>query len=228
MGTACARQLVSGDAVTRVVDLTGQAFGRLTVVERATNAGTKTRWLCRCECGTTKAVQTYLFTSGTTLSCGCLVREGTKGKRTRTMVDAPQSPTYNTWRGIVQRCCNPKAHRFDHYGGRGITMCERWRESFAVFVADVGERPSKRHSLDRIDGTGNYEPGNVRWATWTVQMRNTSRNRLLTLGVETLPVAAWAERLGVAPSTLWNRSADGWSDERVLITPVGKYTRRAA
>lgn len=218
-----------GEAVSRAApDLTGRVFGRLTATARTVNASGKTCWECRCVCGGSTVLISYQITGRKVLSCGCLVREGTKGKRTREVVDPPQSLTYNTWRGIVQRCCNPKARGFDHYGGRGITMCERWRQSFVAFVSDVGARPSKDHSLDRIDGSGSYEPGNVRWATWTVQMRNTSRNRMLTMDGETMPVAAWAERIGAAPSTLQRRVADGWDDERALTTPVRKYTRRAA
>ena len=136
------------------------------------------------------------------------------------------TPTYQSWRGMVQRCTNPKANGYRHYGGKGVCICERWRK-FARFLADMGERPEGT-TIDRIDVNGHYEPGNVRWATATTQMRNTSRNHPLTHEGRTMAVSAWAEARGMSASTLWNRIADGWSTADALDTPVGKYIRRAA
>ena len=223
-----------GNGTGAGADLAGRAFGRLTAVEWAdpawAGARCRAKWVCRCSCGETKAVVAFALTGGTTISCGCVVREGLRRNRgpMRTVIAKPQTITYQSWHGMIQRCVNPRSTGYRYYGGRGITVCPRWRESFAAFLEDVGERPSRGHSIDRIDVNGHYEPANCRWATAVTQMRNTSRNRLLTMNGETMPLSAWAERVGVSASTLWNRSADGWSDERVLTTPVGKYTRRAA
>ena len=137
------------------------------------------------------------------------------------------SPTYRIWHGILQRCYAPKAAGFDQYGGRGITVCDRWRHDFAAFLSDMGERPAGK-SIDRIDGTKGYSPDNCRWATPKEQSRNTVSNRLVTFRGETLPVIVWAERLGATPMTVTSRLDRGWPVERALTERVGKYSRRAA
>jgi len=128
-------------------------------------------------------------------------------------------PLYDLWRAMVDRCHNPRAHGFKNYGGRGIVVCSRWRESFDDFVSDVGERPSRKHSLDRKDNDGNYEPGNVRWATRSEQARNTRFNRLLTAFGKTQTAEEWAIETGLPKSTLFNRIRRGWPDEKVIGTP---------
>ncbi len=130
-------------------------------------------------------------------------------------------PEYNTWEGIKQRCHNPNEKRYAEYGGRGITVCVRWRESFEAFLADVGSRPSPEHSLDRLDNDRGYEPGNVRWATRSQQQRNRrTTNHRLTFRGETRCVTEWAEILGISERTLRARAVRGWSAERALTTPV--------
>jgi hypothetical protein len=149
----------------------GQRFTRLVVTARAG----KDRWAVRCDCGVTKTVYTSSLRT-TTKSCGCLKREVdarrhgvVKHGRARN-VDGKRHPVYAVWAAMLQRCNNPKSISYERYGGRGITVCERWHV-FADFAADMGERPSALHSLDRIDPNGNYEPGNVRWATASEQAR---------------------------------------------------------
>lgn len=127
---------------------------------------------------------------------------------------------YRIWCSMIHRCENPKNKRFSRYGGRGISVCEAWRESYQTFLRDVGRRPTDEHTLDRIDNDGNYEPGNVRWATRLEQQNNRSDVRRMTLGGETLPLEAWAARLGVSSSTLWSRIYRGWSDEKTLTHPL--------
>ncbi len=133
------------------------------------------------------------------------------------------TPEYMIYESIVQRCTNPRCAAFADYGGRGISICRRWRESFVNFIADVGERPSKAHSLDRINNDGNYEPGNCRWATRAQQNRNSRHNRLVTLNGETLPLCAWSERLGVKVSSFYYRVARGMTDAEALSKPVRAY-----
>lgn len=123
--------------------------------------------------------------------------------------------------GILSRCYDPGRHEYPRYGGRGITVCERWRISFEAFYADMGPRPSPQHSVERIDNSGNYEPGNCKWATPLEQQRNTRFNRLITFRGETLCLAEWAGRVGVLPKTLGKRIRK-WPLERALTTP--KYT----
>lgn len=174
--------------MSTIIDLTGQRFGRLVVVELAgRDRFSRTTWRCRCDCGVHKILRSNSLRTGHIVSCGCLhdekaainciVRQTTHGhankkKRTR---------TYYTWGAMVARCCNANDKDYADYGGRGITICPAWRTSFATFLADMGERPP-RTTIDRIDVNGNYEPGNCRWATATVQANNTRRALLNAAG----------------------------------------------
>jgi hypothetical protein len=185
------------------VDLTGQRFGRLVATHREDGV-VPVRWCCTCDCGETTTVVTANLIGGSkTKSCGCLARDTTVARsRTHGM---SRTPTYNAWRGILARCYSPGFIGWARYGGRGIAVCDRWRENFAAFLADMGPRPSPRHSIDRIDVNGNYEPGNCRWATMTTQQRNRGNNRMITINGETLCVAEWADRHGIEHGTLLAR-----------------------
>jgi len=128
---------------------------------------------------------------------------------------------------MVNRCTYPSTPNFKRYGGRGITVCERWRD-YVNFLADMGERPPNT-SLDRIDGNGNYEPGNCRWATRKEQRRNMGENTMMTFAGETKTLAEWAEKVGINRQTLRFRYVrKGWSAERALTEPLGTSTGRRA
>jgi hypothetical protein len=127
---------------------------------------------------------------------------------------------YKIWCGIIARCFNPKHEAFHRYGGRGITMCDRWRQSFESFLADVGRRPSGKHTLDRIDNNGNYEPGNVRWATQIEQRRNSSSVHFLEIRGERRIIADWARVSGIDERTLRGRILRGWEPERAVFEPA--------
>lgn len=134
-------------------------------------------------------------------------------------------PDWDIFNAMLYRCNNPRSKKYPRYGGRGITVCGRWlRGGFRVFVADMGPRPSPKHSLDRIDNDGPYSPENCRWATMTQQQRNTMRNRLLAFQGQTMPMSEWAERLGMNPKVLRNRLTRGWSVDRALSTPMSRRT----
>lgn len=129
-------------------------------------------------------------------------------------------PLYKLWLNVKDRCRNPRNPYFHNYGGRGIKMCEAWAQSFPVFLMGIGPRPTDRHSLDRINNDGNYEPGNVRWATKRDQANNQRKNRVLTLNGRSQTLAQWAKEIGMAPSALHYRIHQGrMTQEQALTTP---------
>jgi len=179
-------------------ELVGERFGRWLVFARHSYA-THTqpeRWSCRCDCGTIRNVSVHTLLRGTSVSCGCL--------RVKLLVDRitthaqTDSPEWFAWQHIIQRCTNPNDPGWDNYGGRGISIFPAWRNDFSAFLAHVGKRPSAKHSIDRIDNDGNYEPGNVRWATAQEQATNTRRNKWLTLNGQTKTQQEWAKHFGIS------------------------------
>lgn len=141
-------------------------------------------------------------------------------------VTGNRAPEYGAWSNMIQRCHHPPHPYYKYYGARGITVCNEWRNSFEKFIADMGLRPSPKHSLDRIDNAGNYEPGNCRWATSMEQMSNTRRNRLITFRGKTQHRAAWARELGMYENTISQRIAKGWPVELALTTPSNSVASR--
>ena len=203
----------------RLRDITGQTFGRLTVVRRAPNRGHHTMWECQCECGGTTVVSASDMKrdgAKAVRSCGCAQYVRTHG--------LSHSPEYVAWVNMCARCHNPKNPRFKQYGGRGISVCAEWRESFESFIAALGRRPSPSHSLDKINNDGNYEPGNVRWATRQEQIYNCQRTHHVVVDGQVRAVGLLAKQVGMHPDTVIWRLTQGWSLDEALSTPP--LTRR--
>lgn len=163
----------------RLIDLTGRRFGRLIVLSRAPNtSGDHVMWLCQCDCGQQKVARGSHMTRWLIQSCGCWSAEQKKLRQTKhgdTPWQQPKAAEYRIWRHMKSRCLNPNVPNFKYYGGRGIRICDEWRDDYEAFLAHVGRRPSPKHSIDRINNDGHYEPGNVRWAT-SLQQRHNRRD----------------------------------------------------
>ena len=216
------------------LDLTGQRFGRLKVLSRAerhiTPAGTYiARWLCRCDCGTEVVVRQHSLRQGMSESCGCLQREdiAARSKIMNRTHGRTGTPEYRTWVHMKSRCYNPRVPEYKWYGARGIKMCESWKDSFEAFLADVGPKPGRGYSIDRIDNDGDYEPGNVRWATQAEQTANQQRNVKLTINGETQIMSEWARRYGLDVRLIHSRLKLGWSAYDAVTKPPRKITRKA-
>lgn len=222
---------------TKIRDLTGETFGRLTVLEylgkqmqasciqngRRYFSGRDT-WRCLCICGTEKVLYGKSLRSGNTASCGCLHRERNRAAKRATRIT--DHPLYDRWCQIRKRCYVETDAAYPLYGGRGIDVCQEWRVSFDQFVEDIGLPPFAGAKLDRIDNNRGYWPDNVRWATQSDQMNNTRVNVLLTYADKTQTQAQWEREYGLKKGTIRARLELGWSLERALTTPSRFYPRK--
>lgn len=194
-------------------NITGERFGRLVVIKReGSNSEWETMWLCQCDCGATKIIRGKCLRRGTTQSCGCLQLEGSRNSKHNIVHGGTGSPEFVSWQSMRNRCNNPNDKDYPHYGGRGISICKRWNESFSAFLADMGTRPTPKHSIDRWpDNNGNYEPGNCRWATVKQQANNRRSNRWLVHNGKTMTLTQWSEATGILKTTIRERLRRGWS-----------------
>jgi hypothetical protein len=206
------------------IDRVGVRYGRLLVTGPAHKSGYQQYWFCRCDCGIEKAVQGGNLVSGHVQSCGCLVKERMAEQnkihgqsRSR---DGRPTLTYNSWHSMKQRCRDPNHDNWDEYGGRGITVCDRWLNSFENFLTDMGERPSSAYTLDRIKGSEGYEPGNVRWATAKEQQQNLRSNRIISFNGVAMNVTDAALAAGLPRNAVFKRLEAGWTEQRALTEPL--------
>lgn len=209
----------------RFQNLWGRTFRRLLVVELIgrTRKGRAYVWKCLCSCGDYTTARSGDLTSGDTKSCGCLKSE-TAGSINRTH-SLGHTLIYQTWWRMLNRCRNPLSQDWKHYGCRGISVCERW-QTFEHFLADMGEKPTPKHSIERIDNNGNYEPSNCRWATPHQQQMNKRNNVRVTFKGETMCASELARRLGLKTYTVLSRLRRGYSLEDALT--ASRLRRRTA
>ena len=195
--------------------LTGQIFGRWTVSEQdGVDKDGSTKWLCECQCGIIRVVSGHSLKRGRSSSCGCLKIDKI------TTHGLHKTPTYRIWTGIKRRCTNPNAKDYPCYGGRGITVCDRWMHSFENFLSDMGVRPEGLQ-IDRIDNEKGYSKENCRWVTAKVNCNNRRCNRIEYNG-NNLTVAEWSDRLNITTGTLRKRLKSGWSIDKIMNTGLGE------
>lgn len=200
----------------------GDRFGRWTVLslsERRQNRCCV--YNCRCDCGTEREVKSQSLKSGRSRSCGCLNLELLK-KRSWEFGPTKRRREYNIWRGIRQRCLDPNNPSFENYGGRGIKICREWLESFETFCTDMGQAPSGRHSVGRIDNNGDYCKENCRWETFDQQCNNSRWNVFLTHNNKTQTIAQWTKELSLPRGVISSRLRSGWPVDRALSAKVNK------
>lgn len=211
--------------------LAGMTFGRLTVLRREGSRKGGVLWRCRCTCGNVAFVNTASLNSGNTRSCGCIRTERIVACRRKIKHGKADSSEYVAWLNMRKRCYDTNAINYHNYGGRGISVCQAWRESFEAFYRDMGDKPEPGHSLDRIDPDGNYEPSNCRWASRAVQNANTRPNvhspKPLTVGGVTKTTKEWANDLGMSLPA-FRRRLLVWGPEAAVSTPkLPRGVRRA-
>lgn len=201
-------------------DLSGQRFGKLTVIKRngTTNNG-KVIWECICDCGNSTKVTTCSLRTGNTRSCGCLYKQSRK--EIKTTHGLRHHPLYSVWLNIKQRCLNPNSTSYKRYGGRGITICDEWKNDFKSFYDWSMENGYQKNlTIDRIDVNGNYEPNNCRWTTIEQQANNKRNNHYLEYDNKRLTMSQWSKQLNLPRTVILYRLKLGWSVEKTLTTPV--------
>lgn len=203
-------------------NITGQRFGRLVALGPiGRSSDRKIIWLCRCDCGNTCTPTGKSLRSGNTKSCGCLRDESARARFTKH--GYTMHPLYGTWRKMISRCHALGEDSFSNYGARGIEVCAEWRDSFESFcdyVSQLSHYSTDGYTLDRIDNDGNYEPGNVQWATHMEQLRNTRRNRFYTWNGITKCLTDWANEYGISRRALVQRLDRGLDFYDALTTPA--------
>ncbi len=214
--------------MNKIQDLTGDVYGKLTVLRFAgQNKHGISLWLCQCECGTEKVVNSMGMRAGKIKSCGCHRAAALKAGREALVASITthgksKTREHHIWQNMIYRCHTASCAAFPRYGGRGIKVCQRWLDSFEAFLADVGPLPSPKHSLDRYpDNDGDYRPGNVRWATKKEQAYNRRDNRPLFYKGTTRALCEWATLFNIHKATLHGRLRRGWTIAETLETRPG-------
>lgn len=200
----------------------GRRYNRLTFIKEESPKSNHRRGLFRCDCGKETIIGIYDVTYGHTSSCGCYRIENQKQSATThgATRDRNNPPEYRAWKAMKARCYDKNNISYQNYGGRGIVVCEKWLNDYSAFLADVGEKPTPQHTIDRIEVNGNYEPSNVRWATKIEQMRNTRLVHPVTINGVTKLICEWAEISKVPEESISSRLRSGWDVERAVFCPI--------
>ena len=205
-------------------DLTGQRFGKLTVIEcTGRNKSGRFMWKCECDCGNVTTVRADGLTRGHTKSCGCLIVVAAKNriKDLNKIHGKTNTRLFHIWQSMRSRCSNPSNKNYPRYGGRGIRVCDEWEKDFVAFynwAMDNGYQEDL--TLDREDNSGNYEPSNCKWATPIEQANNTRRNVYMEYNGEVHTMKEWSRIIGINYCTLQKRIKLGWTIEKALTEPV--------
>lgn len=202
----------------RLRDLKGQSFGKLMVIDRAEVDKSGVWWNCSCDCGEIKAIRGQSLTSGDTKSCGCHSVKFRTPLNT-THGEASNTPEWSAWQNMKQRCLCHTHKSYRNYGGRGIKVSKEWTDSYIRFLMDMGRRPTPKHSLDRIDNNGDYEPGNCRWTTTSMQSNNKSNNKIIKYRGVTRTLGQWSNIFSIKRKMLYARLCRGWDIEKTLNQP---------
>lgn len=200
----------------------GKKYGRWTIIREGGRVSGRRGVVCSCECGTERTICLSSLVGGNSTSCGCFVVDANKrrSKPGRRRKDGKTAGAYRAWLGLKNRCLVKTNPYYKNYGGRGIKVCDRWRDSFEAFFEDMGERPEGK-SIDRIDNDGHYEPSNCRWATVEQQALNRRSNVLITAFGESHPLIIWCKRFDLKYTTVRARIVEyGWSPEDALTMPI--------
>lgn len=220
------------------IDMTGWVMkehgvetSRLTVIKQVesrkdSSGATRGFWLCRCECGNEIITDGRHVRNGSVRSCGCLQKEvvadnGRNSVDKRRTHGMTGTKLYHTWWNMKARCFDPNNKKFDCYGGRGIVVCDEWKDSFENFMLwSISNGYSDELTIDRIDVNGNYEPSNCRWVAWKEQCRNKRNNKIITIDGEAKCLQDWCNQVGISPSTVEGRWKRGWDDKKAIFEPV--------
>lgn len=202
------------------IEMVGKTFGKVTVLAEAGRHSERIKkltYICVCACGKEFRTLGVNLRNGGTTSCGC--NHGGRVKHGNALVGAT-TPEYRTWLNIKARCYNSSVGGYENYGGRGIYVCDEWKDSFETFLADMGPRPSPEHSIEREENDGPYSKANCKWATRVEQSNNRRSNRLVTLRGETKSLSDWTQTIGISYWVAHSRLKRGWSVEDALLIPA--------
>lgn len=219
--------IVHGVSMSYMIDISNQRFGKLIAIQRVPSGiGNRTIWLCRCDCGTIKTVQTGNLRNGDTKSCGCASHEAARQRfiQMNTSHGWSGTATYESWKAMNKRCSNKNSPDYPDYGGRGIAVCPQWQK-FEAFLADMGPRPEGM-TIERNNNQLGYSKSNCKWATPVEQANNKRTNTMITCGGVTKTLTQWCREMGLNYQTIQGRIQDKkWSPERAFTQPI-KQTKR--